>query len=205
MGRWQCVTRRGFRFGYFRAGGVLQSRRANPSYLVDSERDDLEMRFDRFAERRKPHGRSALEQCAAQFLLELANGHRKRGLGNAADRGGAGKSSCSANCEEISDLPQVHGLPSAAIDLLLRAVVMGRSRRRTGSPANRDFQSSNACSVAYPDSNRPGARALMKAIPAPATREAKNCAAIRQAKARRSAQRDGEQRHTPNPPESGAW
>jgi len=75
MGRRQCVTRRGFRFGYFRAGGVLPSRRANPSYLVDGERDYLEMRFDRFAERRKPHGRSALEQRAAQFLLEPLNSH----------------------------------------------------------------------------------------------------------------------------------
>ena len=134
MERRKRATRRGARFGYFRAGGVLQSRSANPPYLVDGQRDHLEMRFDRLAERRKPHGRSALEQCTAQFPLELANSHRKRWLRNAADRGRAGKSSCFADREEISDLLQVHGSLSAAVDLLLRAVVMGRSTRTIGSP-----------------------------------------------------------------------
>lgn len=42
MERRKRATRRGARFGYFRAGGVLQSRSANPPYLVDGQRDHLE-------------------------------------------------------------------------------------------------------------------------------------------------------------------
>jgi hypothetical protein len=49
------------------------SKNSQPVYLVDLAQDCLEVRFDGFAEWRKPHGRSALEQATAKFAFQTPN------------------------------------------------------------------------------------------------------------------------------------
>jgi hypothetical protein len=49
------------------------NKNSQPMYFINLAQDCLEMRLDDFAEWRKPHGRSAIEQGTAEFLFQSPN------------------------------------------------------------------------------------------------------------------------------------
>ncbi|MNV52766.1 hypothetical protein D3C71_1448750 [compost metagenome] len=54
----------------------------------------------------------ALEQAAAQLLLQLANRHRQRRLGHVQQLGRAVKVACVGQGDELAQLSQVHSIPN---------------------------------------------------------------------------------------------
>ena len=99
--------------------------------------DLLDVAVDEAAERRQLIlAGLALEERAAEFLLQMLDGARQRRLGDIAVRSGARKVAGARNRQEVSELVQLHGFPRNPGDALL---CVRESGSRQGSEPRRRF------------------------------------------------------------------